>query len=291
MEDKIFAVQRMQDYIEVHLEEEITLGDLAQAARFSPWYAHRLFWQETGLNPAAYIRKMRLSQAARSIKSGVSVLDAALSVGFDSADGFTRAFRKEFGINPAQYAKNPVPIGLFVPYGVKYRETARESQPMENLQSVFIQIVTKPARKCVIKRGIKADNYFDYCMEVGCDVWGLLTSMDSISGEPVCMLLPNSLITPGTSTYVMGVEKPLDFASVIPEGFDVIELPESDYLMFQGEPFDEEKYCDAIEALHIAIDRYNPAAIGYAWDSTQPRIQLEPIGTRGYIELMPVKKA
>ena len=38
-----------------------------------------------------------------------------------------------------------------------------------------------------------------------------------------------------------------------------------------------------------AIKKYNPESIGYAWDDNNPRIQLEPIGTRGYIELHPVK--
>ena len=291
MDERVFAVQRMQDYIEAHLEEDITLSDLAAAARFSPWYAHRLFLKETGESPAAYIRKLRLSTAARSLKDGKTVLDAALSVGFDSADGFTRAFRREFGMNPISYAKDPVPICLFIPYGVKFREKRKEIHHMENLQSVFIQTVQKPERKCIIKRGIKADNYFDYCGEVGCDVWGLLTSMDSLSGEPVCMFLPQKYIKPGTSSYVMGVEEAPDYAGKIPEGFEIIEMPETTYLMFQGEPFEEENYCEAIEALHFAIDRYDPSVIGYAWDKQEPRIQLEPIGTRGYIELLPVKRA
>ena len=36
--------------------------------------------------------------------------------------------------------------------------------------------------------------------------------------------------------------------------------------------------------------KYEPSNIGYAWDDENPRIQLEPIGARGYVELMPVKK-
>ena len=43
MEEQLEAVQRMQDYIAAHLEETITLADLAAASRYSPWYAARLF--------------------------------------------------------------------------------------------------------------------------------------------------------------------------------------------------------------------------------------------------------
>ncbi|MDD3370153.1 MAG: AraC family transcriptional regulator, partial [Lachnospiraceae bacterium] len=38
-----------------------------------------------------------------------------------------------------------------------------------------------------------------------------------------------------------------------------------------------------------AEKKYDPSIIGYKWDSANPKIQLEPIGTRGYVELMPIK--
>lgn len=59
--------------------------------------------------------------------------------------------------------------------------------------------------------------------------------------------------------------------------------------MFKGEPFAEEDYCEAIEAVQTAIAKYDPATIQAKWDESNPRIQLEPIGTRGYIELLPIK--
>lgn len=53
----------------------------------------------------------------------------------------------------------------------------------------------------------------------------------------------------GKSEYVQGVEVPVDYSGVIPEGFDVISLPECDYLMFQGEPFGEEDFEEAIGSM------------------------------------------
>lgn len=67
-------------------------------------------------------------------------------------------------------------------------------------------------------------------------------------------------------------------------------IPEAEYLMFQGEPFREQDYCDAIGAVQQAMNRYDPTLIGYRWDDDNPRIQLEPRGERGYIELRAVKK-
>lgn len=290
MNEKILAVQAMQDHLLKHMTEEITLIDLAKTAHFSPWYAHRLFKQLTGLSPAEYIRKLRLSEAAKRLKiEKCRVTDIAMAFGFESIDGFTRAFVREFGMTPSEYRLLPTPITLFIPYGVKFRDLFKEKSRMENVRNVFIQIVRKPERKVIIKRGAKAAEYWDYCNEVGCDVWGMLMSMDSLCGEPVCLWLPDKYIAPNTSKYVQGVEVDMDFAGDIPDGFDIITLPACEYLMFQGEPFREEDYCEAITTVQKAMDKYQPSVIGYEWDDEVPRIQLEPRGERGYIELKAVK--
>ncbi|RHP34388.1 helix-turn-helix domain-containing protein [Lachnotalea sp. AF33-28] len=289
MQDQIEAVQRMQDYIGEHIGETITLADLARAALFSPWYSHRLFVRWTGLAPSEYIRRLRLSKSALKLRDETCrITDISFEMGFGSVDGYQRAFYREFGCNPREYANRPVPLYLFTPYGVKYKTQEKENR-MKEVKNVFIQLTERPARKVILKRGKKAAEYFSYCEEVGCDVWGLLTSIRSISGEPVCLWLPASLIRPGTSEYVQGVEVACDYDGAVPEGFEVIDLPPAKYLMFQGEPFEEEDYGEAICEVQEAIKKYDPSGIGLAWDTSNPRIQLEPRGTRGYIELLAVK--
>lgn len=291
MKEQVLAVQRMQDYIEAHLDEKIGLSELSGASLFSPWYSYRLFQEYTGSTPSGYIRRLRLAKAALRIKHGhIRMADAAFDLGFGSVDGFTRAFTREFGMCPSAYAAEPVPITLFVPYGAKFRALRKEETTMKHTSNIFIQVIHKPERKVICKRGVKAENYFPYCEEVGCDVWGTLLSMDSLCGEPVCLWLPERFKKPDTSTYVQGVEVAADYAGAVPEGFDVIGLPAADYLMFQGEPFAEEDYCDAISAVQRAMDTYDPGVIGYAWDDGNPRMQLEPRGQRGYIELRAIRR-
>ena len=289
MDGHIEAVQRMQDYIAAHLDTNITMADLATVAQYSPWYAYRLFTNLLHMTPAVYIRRLRLSKSALRLRDEkAKIIDVAFDIGYDSVDGYQRAFYKEFGCNPYEYSVCPTPIYLFKPYGIKYTKP-KERKEMNDVKNIFLQVVEKPDRKVILKRGKEATEYFKYCEEVGCDVWGLLCSMKSISGEPVCLWLPKSYIKEGTSLYVQGVEVAMDYAGEIPEGFDVIELPKCKYLMFQGEPFEEESFGEAIQQVWDAIKKYNPESIGYAWDDSNPRIQLEPLGTRGYIELLPVK--
>ena len=98
MTEQILAVQKMQDYIETHLTEDITLATLADICSFSPWYAHRLFRDHTGFAPAEYVRRMRLAKSALRLKTEhARIIDVAFDLGFASVDGYTRAFRKEFG--------------------------------------------------------------------------------------------------------------------------------------------------------------------------------------------------
>lgn len=289
--EQIMAVQRMQDYIEEHLKQEITLSELSEVSLYSPWHSYRLFQEYLEVTPAEYIRRLRLSHSAIKLKrEKCPVTEAAYDSGFSSIDGYTRAFFKEFGRNPGEYMKNPVPIALFIPYGVKFRELRKAVVDMENLQNIFIQVIQKPERKVIIKRGFCAEDYFTYCEEVSCDVWGTLMSMDSLCGEPVCLWLPEAYKKPDTSTYVQGVEVESGYTGEIPEGFGIIALPAAEYLAVQGEPFKEEDYAQAILSVQYAMEHYDPAIIGYEWDDSNPRIQLEPRGERGYIELRAIKR-
>ena len=116
MREQVLAVQRMQDYIEKNKTEEISLSDLARTSLFSPWYSYRLFRSLIGLTPTEYIRKYRLTQAAKQLRSGdTRVIDAAYDAGFSNVDTFTRAFCREFGLNPGEYRKRPVPVPFFIP--------------------------------------------------------------------------------------------------------------------------------------------------------------------------------
>ena len=289
MDHQIQAVRLMQDYIRTHINEDISIDDISSEISYSPSYARRIFIKHLGMTPAVYIRRLKLSKSALKLRDEkCRILDVAMELGFGSEDGYQRAFRREFGCNPKEYSNSPVPIWLFTPYLAANNE--RETTVMNETRNIFIQVIEKPARKVIIKRGIKATEYMAYCEEVGCDVWGLLKSIKSISGEPVCLWLPEQLRKPVENEYVQGVEVELDYSGMIPEGFETIELPASTYLLFRGEPFEEDYYGDAITEIWNAEKKYNPEFIGYQWDESNPRIQLEPIGERGYIELVPVKK-
>jgi AraC family transcriptional regulator len=298
MEDweQIKAVQRMQDYIEQHINAPITLLALARTAGYSPFHTSRIFKELTGKTPFDYIRALRLTRAAMKLRDEkVKVLDVALDFVFDSHEGFTRAFSKEFGITPHRYKKSPPPIYLFTPYSIRdrYRYLLKGKQKMEKKSTpsvVFVQVIERPVRKLILKRAATAEDYFAYCEEVGCDIWGLLCSVKEALYEPIGMWLPKQLRPAGTSLYAQGVEVPADYSGEVPEGLEVIDLPPCKMMVFQGQPYDDEYFEDAITELWEVMKTFNPELYGYQWaDEDAPRFQLAPQGYRGYIEARPVR--
>ena len=293
--ETVMAVQKMQEYIDENIYKTITLKQLSNAVGYSPWHASRIFKDITGRTPFEYIRALRLTQAALVLRDEqCKVIDIALDFVFDSHEGFTRAFSKEFGLSPKAYSQKTPPIQLFMPARVfdTYRAFHKGEINMSEkkaTKTVFVQIIERPQRKVLLKRGIKAADYFAYCEEVGCDVWSMLSSVKEAMYEPVGMWLPKHLIKNGTSEYVQGVELPLDYNNAIPEGYELIELPPCKMMVFQGEPYNDDDFMEAIVEVWNHIEKFNPNIYGYDWSpETAPRFQLVPMGYRGYIEARPV---
>ncbi len=295
--ERVKAVQRMQDYIEEHLTEPITLYMLAKVARYSPWHSARIFKELTGKTPFEYIRILRLSRAAVKLRDqDIRIIDVAFDFVFDSHEGFTRAFSRQFGMTPRYYSKNTPPLKLFIParirdYYLKLQKGEGIMAKNTDVKTVFVQVVDRPERKLILKRGIKATHYFEYCEEVGCDIWGILSSIKEALYEPIGMWLPENLRQPGTSIYTQGVEVPVTYAGEVPEGFELLDLPPCKMMVFQGQPYDDEKFEEAIGELWEVMKNYNPELYGFSWaDEDGPRFQLAPMGYRGYIEARPVKQ-
>lgn len=296
--DSAYIVQKVQEYIEENILQPITMKQLSDMAGYSPWYLSRIFKEVTGRAPYEYIRSRRLTQAALTLRDqNKKVIDVALDFVFDSQEGFTRAFSREFGIAPGKYKVKTPPIPLFLPEKVydTYRalhNTRKIEERMDDMAKfIFVQIIERPERKCLVKRGIKAREYFEYCDEVGCDVWNVLTSVKEALYEPIGMWMPTSLRPANTSLYVQGVELPMDYNKDVPDGFELVVLPPCTMMIFQGEPYDDQEFQTAVGDVWDHIDTFNPEIYGYQWAPEKaPRFQLAPMGYRGYIEARPVEK-
>lgn len=99
------AISRMYSYINEHLDTPISLDALSRVSGYHPRYIIRLFQKHTGISPHQYIMKLRLAKSAGLLRAGYSVGESAAMAGYESAAGFARAFRAQYGVTPGDYAK------------------------------------------------------------------------------------------------------------------------------------------------------------------------------------------
>lgn len=98
-------IHRVLAHIDEHLDEQLVLATLAEVAHFSPFHFHRLFSAWMGETFGDYLRRRRVEVAAMRLAAQprTRILNIALSVGFGSAEAFTRAFKSRFGCSPTAW--------------------------------------------------------------------------------------------------------------------------------------------------------------------------------------------
>ena len=105
--DCIQSIQKAIDYMEANMLENISYEDAARHLHMSNYHFHRLFSMLTGMTANEYIRSRRLSMAGQElIMSDAKIIDIALKYGYDSPDGFAKAFYRFHGVTP-NMAKQP----------------------------------------------------------------------------------------------------------------------------------------------------------------------------------------
>ena len=107
--------------IEAHIREKLTVTALAENIHMSKYHYQRLFREAVGESVMRYVTRRRMALAAAELaETDASVLEIALRYGYDSHDGFTRAFRAALGVTPADYRK----------YALRPPDTGKEHHAM-----------------------------------------------------------------------------------------------------------------------------------------------------------------
>ncbi len=103
------AVDRALTLIEERINEHISAAEVAGGVFFSKYHFERMFREVMGDSIMAYVVKRRMSLAARElIETKDTVLDIALRCGYNSHEGFTRAFKAHMGNSPQDYRRKNI---------------------------------------------------------------------------------------------------------------------------------------------------------------------------------------
>jgi AraC family transcriptional regulator len=93
------------DFVDAHLDDELSLERMANVAAISPFHFHRLFHLWSGETLNEFVRRRRLDVAAGRLRHcpDEKITAVSLNCGFASPEGFARAFRERFGMTPSTW--------------------------------------------------------------------------------------------------------------------------------------------------------------------------------------------
>ncbi|SFE99407.1 AraC family transcriptional regulator [Alteribacillus iranensis] len=96
------------DYIDVHLTEDLSLENISEYAGVSDYHLRTIFFHLSGMTLHEYVKNRKLSEANKDLLNGEKVTEVAFKYGYQSADGFTRAFKKWCGFLPSEVLKKRI---------------------------------------------------------------------------------------------------------------------------------------------------------------------------------------
>ncbi|MGD8112360.1 AraC family ligand binding domain-containing protein [Vibrio sp. TRT 17S01] len=96
------SISLLKEYLLANLDQAIRLEQLAQLCQLSPTQFQRHFKAQMGMTPYAWLSRLRLEQAMKLLKAGISGTEVAHQVGYYDQAHFSKAFKLSFGISPSQ---------------------------------------------------------------------------------------------------------------------------------------------------------------------------------------------
>lgn len=217
-------LDRAMRFLQDHLAEPITLEDLASAASLSVFHFSRAFAARFDESPMAHLRRRRMAAAAARLsgENPPRLVDLAFDLGFESQEGFTRAFKRLFGTSPGKFQS----FGAQLPHP-------------EVLMSLTtdIQLETrndgKPVRHDALRVAGFSGRFTEENKTQIPTLWPKLLARLPVQGQQgfesygVCAMAPDG----EGMIYTAGV--PIAADAPVPEAMEVREVPAQDYLVFR----------------------------------------------------------
>jgi AraC-like DNA-binding protein len=270
MEQKLL-VQEAIDWVDGHLEDEVSLDKISRHIGYSKYHMSHLFKTYTGSTLRRYLILRRLSKAAKYLRDHEArILDVAIKYHFSSQEAFTKSFKKYFGLTPGAYKKEVSPIPLVFKKDILFPNHLPKKGEVLLVkdEEIKVRLENIPKHKLVYLTRKGVDNYMDFWEKVDaeegmdCDyLHGLLASMPGIYEEGFGGFLEDG--------YLFGKDVPLDYEVDKALGFEERIIEEANYLVFEHPGFQEAEFAQALKQVRrVALEKFDVQMHGYKLDQS-----------------------
>lgn len=258
------AIEQSLTFIEDHLKEEISTGELANTVGLSPFYFQRLFKRLVNKSVYEYVKLRRLAKVIENLgDSEQRILDVALDYGFSSHANFTRAFKETYGITPEDYRRDLPMLNTFDKPEVSMNYTLiDEDVPLvagEIVLEIQRKVLATPEAYLGLETAVRISEQIPVGESTGIDVPGQLWKRYHVE-KALLMTNLNTSVEMGMShtedtaqglfTYFVG-GLAQNVPSQLQDGFVKKELPAGEYIVCKIEA---EKFEDLVTS---ALDKAN----------------------------------
>ena len=290
------VIDEIDKSIKDHKNEELTLNSISNKLGYSEFYLTNKFNEISSINFKEYLRLRKLSFALKDVRdTKKKIIDIAFDYGFSSHEAFTRAFEELYNISPTEYRNNPKPVILRTKITAfdRYLFGLDEIGMYKSNKDVKIYFITIPSHKFLHIKNYESNGYWDFWQKQnlieGQDYETVCGILDSIKGklddnggnEINCssgqiMGYINDekgrLCDWGIKrTECWGVRLPFDYNKEIPKQMHLLDVYESDYVVFEYGAFDYDEENNTVEKkIEEAMKNFNDK--NYCIDTAPNRI-------------------
>lgn len=229
--ESLMPVARAVSFIEERLDQPLDVKEVAAHIGFSEYYFHRMFLSVLGESVAEYVRKRRLSVAARRMLDGRhKLIEIALACGYDSQEAFTRAFKAMFGMTPGRMRK----LGM-MPLEKKPATMDMMLHLEEGGLTMQPQIIEHKEELVIGMGDSFSENPFWQINKLWEKFNERENEIPNIKGGyslGVCMPKHDSLPLKDGDTFVYIAGRPVSTLDDVPEGMVAVKLPSRKYARF-----------------------------------------------------------
>ncbi len=131
-------IEKTLYYIETHLDDDLDVETLARVAGYSTYHFCRAFKASVGESVISYATRLRLEKASlKMMNNDRSIIQIALEAGFETPNGFNKAFKKIFGMTPTEYKSRQIALLQ------KYKDKMMQTPKIVDRNEAFVVFVRK----------------------------------------------------------------------------------------------------------------------------------------------------